>query len=52
MKIILTQEVSGLGRSTTMAKAVIRKPKKKVCQFCKEKAVSYTHLTLPTTPYV
>ena len=27
-------------RSTTMAKAVIRKPKKKVCQFCKEK-VSY-----------
>ena len=27
-----------LRRSTTMAKAVIRKPKKKVCQFCKEKA--------------
>ena len=34
--------------STTMAKAVIRKPKKKVCQFCKEKAtgVDYKDTTL------
>ena len=31
-----------------MAKAVIRKPKKKVCQFCKEKAtgVDYKDATL------
>ena len=34
--------------STTMAKAVMRKPKKKVCQFCKEKAtgVDYKDTTL------
>jgi len=31
-----------------MAKAIIRKPKKKVCQFCKEKAtgVDYKDTTL------
>ena len=33
-----TDEGRALRRSTTMAKPVIRKPKKKVCQFCKEKA--------------
>ena len=34
--------------STTMAKAILRKPKKKVCQFCKEKAtgVDYKDTTL------
>jgi ribosomal protein S18 len=34
--------------STTMAKPVIRKPKKKVCQFCKDKAtyVDYKDTTL------